>query len=57
MPRRQIQRNVTPVNLRQQSILDNALRELIEPDRVLLKQNGRSKEIHVNPALISKEEK
>lgn len=57
VPRREIQRNVTPVNLRQQSILDSALRELIESDRILLKQNGRSKEIHVNPALISKEER
>ena len=57
VPRREIQRNITPVHLRQQSILDNALRELIESDRVLLKQNGRSKEIHVNPMLINKEEK
>jgi putative DNA primase/helicase len=57
VPRREIQRNVTPVHLRQQSILDSALRELIESDRILLKQNGRRKEIHVNPALINKEEK
>jgi len=57
VPRREIQRNVTPVHLRQQSILDNALRELIASDRVLLRQNGRSKEIHVNPVLINKEEK
>lgn len=55
VPRREIQRNVTPINLRQQSILDNALRELIEADRLLLKQNGRSKEIHVNPELIKEE--
>ena len=57
VPRREIQRNVTPVHLRQQSILDNALHELLESDRVLLKQNGRRKEIHVNPMLINKAKK
>lgn len=57
VPRREVQRNVTPVHLRQQSILDNALRELIEADRVLLRQKGRRKEIHVNPAIIGKMQK
>ncbi len=53
VPRREVQRNVTPVHLRQQSILDNALRELIQADRILLRHDGRRKEILVNPALIN----
>ena len=52
VPRREVQRNVTPVNLRQRSVLEDALRELIEAGRVLLVQEGRRKEIHVNPALL-----
>lgn len=52
VPRRDVQRNVTPVHLRQKAVLENALRELIEAGRVLLLQDGRRKEIHVNPALL-----
>lgn len=52
VPRREVQRNVTPVHLRQKALLDAALRELIEAGRVLLVQEGRRKEIHVNPALL-----
>jgi putative DNA primase/helicase len=52
VPRREVQRNVTPVHLRQKAVLEDALRELIEAGRVLLVQDGRRKEIHVNPALL-----
>lgn len=52
VPRREVQRNVTPVHLRQKAVLEDALRELIEAGRVLLVQDGRRKEIHINPALL-----
>jgi putative DNA primase/helicase len=52
VPRREVQRNVTPVHLRQKAVLEDALRELVEAGRVLLVQDGRRKEIHVNPALL-----
>jgi len=52
VPRRDVQRNVTPVHLRQKATLEDALRELAEAGRVLLVQEGRRKEIHVNPALL-----
>lgn len=52
VPRRDVQRNVTPVHLRQKAVLEDALRELIEAGRVLLVQEERRKEIHVNPALL-----
>ncbi|MFZ5620687.1 MAG: YfjI family protein [Pseudomonadota bacterium] len=52
VPRRDVQRNVTPVHLRQKAVLEDALRELIEAGRVLMVQDGRRKEIHVNPALL-----
>lgn len=52
VPRRDVQRNITPVHLRQKTALEDALRELIEAGRVVLAQEGRHKEIHVNPALI-----
>ena len=55
VPRREIQRNVTPVHLRQKSVLEDAIKELVEIGRVrYVKQAGR-KEIHVNPALIQQE--
>jgi hypothetical protein len=47
-----VQRNVTPGHLRQKATLDLALAELIETDRVQLVQNGRRKEIQVNPTLL-----
>ncbi len=53
VPRREVQRNVTPVHLRQRSVLEDGLRELIEAGRVLLVQEGKRKEIHVNPALLA----
>lgn len=52
VPRREVQRNVTPINLRQKVALDEALHELVEAYRVRLVQVGRRKEIHINPALI-----
>ncbi len=52
VPRREVQRNVTPGHLRQKTALDFALAELVEADRVQLIQDGRRKEIHVNPALL-----
>ena len=50
--RRDVQRNVSPVHLREKATLDVALRELIETGRVRVVSEGRRKEIHVNPALI-----
>ncbi len=52
IPRREVQRNVTPGHLRQKAALDVALTELVETGRVRLIQNGRRKEIHINPALL-----
>lgn len=53
VPKRDIQRNVTPVHLRQKGPLDEALRELTEAGRVRQVHDGRRKDIHVNPALLS----
>ncbi len=52
VPRREVQRNVTPGHLRQKTALDFALAELEEAGRVQLIQDGRRKEIHINPALL-----
>ncbi len=52
VPRRDIQRNITPGCLRRKPALDAALLELEESDRVRLIQNGKRKEIHINPALL-----
>lgn len=54
VPRREVQRNVTPAHLRQQAALERALGELIETGRVRLLHEGRRKEIHVNPALLER---
>ena len=50
--RREIQRGITPVNLRQKQNLENALNELIEADRILVILEGRCKNIYLNPALL-----
>jgi putative DNA primase/helicase len=50
--RRDVQRHVTPVHLRQKAALDDALRELIGAGRLRVVSEGRRKEIHVNPALL-----
>jgi putative DNA primase/helicase len=52
VPRRVVQRNVTPGHLRQKATLDIALAELVETGRVRLIQDGRRKEIHINPAVL-----
>ncbi|MCP5346554.1 MAG: DUF3987 domain-containing protein [Pseudomonadales bacterium] len=52
VPRREIQRNVTPVHIRHKAALDSALDELMEAGRVQLLQEVRRKEIHINPALL-----
>lgn len=52
VPRREVQRNVTPGHLHQKNALDFALDELMEAGRVQLVQDGRRKEIHINPALL-----
>lgn len=52
VPRREVQRNATPVHLRQRSVLEAATRELIDAGRVLLVQDGKRKEIHINPGLL-----
>lgn len=52
IPRREVQRCVTPGHLRQKAALDIALAELVETGRVRLIQNGKRKEIHINPTLL-----
>ncbi len=52
IPRREVQRNVTPIHLRQKAALDVALGELVEAERVRLVHVGRRKDIHINPALL-----
>ncbi|MCZ6802993.1 MAG: DUF3987 domain-containing protein [Proteobacteria bacterium] len=52
IPRREIQRNVTPGHLRRKVALDVALAELDEAGRVRLIQDGKRKEVHINPALL-----
>ncbi|RUR08561.1 DUF3987 domain-containing protein [Legionella septentrionalis] len=51
VPRREVQRNITPVSLRHKSALDDALNELVEANRIKLNPIGR-KEIHINPMLL-----
>ncbi len=55
IPRRDVQRNVTPVNLRHKDALDSALADLVEAGRVRLVHDERRKEIHVNPALLDED--
>ena len=52
VPRREIQRHVTPVSLREKVRLDAALQELVEAERVALVKDGKRRSIHVNPALL-----
>lgn len=52
VPRRDIQRNVTPGHLRRKAALEAALIELMDAERVRLIQEGKRKEVHVNPALL-----
>ncbi|MCP4466882.1 MAG: DUF3987 domain-containing protein, partial [Halieaceae bacterium] len=54
IPRREVQRNVTPGHLRQKGTLDIALAELVENGRVRIIQKGRRKEIHINPVLLER---
>ncbi len=54
IPRREVQRNVTPGHLRQKATLDIALAELEESGRARLIQEGRRKEIHINPVLLER---
>lgn len=50
--RRDVQRNVTPIHLRQTTALDIALKELVAAGRVVQVTEGRRKEIVVNPSLL-----
>jgi putative DNA primase/helicase len=52
VPRREVQRHVTPVNLREKGRLDAALQELVEAERVAMVSEGKRRSIHVNPALL-----
>jgi putative DNA primase/helicase len=54
--RRDVQRNVSPVHLRDKAALETALRELIEAGRVRPVTERRRKELHVNPALLEGKE-
>lgn len=55
--RRELQRNITPINLRKKDDLDKALDELIDLDRIRIIHKGKRKEIHINPALLQEEMK
>ncbi len=50
--RREVQRNIVPVQLRKKDNLDNALTELMESNRARLVQDGKRKDIYINPALL-----
>ena len=52
VPRREVQRNVTPGRLRHKAALDFALAGLEEAGRVQLVEGGRRKDIHINPILL-----
>ena len=52
IPRREIQRNVTPGHLRQKEALDVALAVLMKANRARLVPVDKRKEIHVNPDLL-----
>lgn len=56
LSRRDIQRNVTPSRLREKTPLDKALNELQLHGRVRIISDGKRKEIHVNPAILSEEQ-
>lgn len=51
--RRDLQRNVTPINLRKKDRLNLAMRELEEAGRIRELTDGKQKTIHVNPALLN----
>lgn len=55
VPRRELQRHLTPGHLRQGDALDAALTELVEANRVQQVQDGKRKEIHINPALLKED--
>ena len=50
--RREIQRYVTPGHLRKKAELNAALAELVEAERVRLVEEGKHKDVHINPALL-----
>ncbi len=51
--RRDVQRKITPHKLRKRENLNPALDELVNAGYIKLIDQGRSKEIHVNPALLT----
>jgi len=52
--RRETQQNIIPACLRKKENLDDALKELVEINRARLVQDGRRKDIYINPALLGK---
>ncbi len=52
IPRREVQRNVTPVFLRKKAALDPALATLCEADRARAITQGTQKSIQLNPRLL-----
>ena len=50
---RELQRNVTPVRLRKKIVLEVALKELIETQRIKVVENGKTKKIYINPSLLN----
>lgn len=51
--RRDVQRNIVPIRLREKKILDIALNELVEAKRIRQIQSGKKKGIYINPALLT----
>jgi len=52
--RRETQQNIIPACLRKKENLDDALKELMEINRARLVQDGKRKDIYINPALLGK---
>ncbi|HFY0602176.1 TPA: DUF3987 domain-containing protein [Legionella pneumophila] len=51
--RRDIQRNIVPIRLREKKALDIALNVLVEAKRIRQIQSGKKKGIYINPALLA----
>lgn len=51
--RRDVQRNIVPIRLRDKKTLDIALNVLVEAKRIRQMQSGKKKGIYINPALLT----
>lgn len=51
--RRDVQRNIVPIRLREKNALDIALNVLVDAKRISQIQSGKKKGIYINPALLA----